>query len=68
MVRHVLADRSVIVRTSWLYSAWGGNFMTRMLGLMQKRAYVRVVADQVAVPTAAKSLARAIWGIVGTPG
>jgi dTDP-4-dehydrorhamnose reductase len=66
-VRRVLADRSVILRTSWLYAASGDNFLTKMLGLMHERASVRVVADQVAVPTAAQSLAKVIWRIVETP-
>jgi dTDP-4-dehydrorhamnose reductase len=57
-----LGDRAVILRTAWVYSATGNNFVRTMLRLMA-RGNVRVVADQVGTPTSAASLAEAIWSI-----
>lgn len=52
---------SMIVRTSWLYSRYGRNFVLTMLGLMRKGAPLCVVSDQTGAPTWARTLARAIW-------
>jgi dTDP-4-dehydrorhamnose reductase len=54
----------VILRTSWLYSSFGRNFVTTMLQLAQTREVVRVVDDQHGAPTAAPDLARAILDVV----
>lgn len=51
------APRSAVVRTSWLFSALGRNFLQIMLGL-RDRASIQVVADQHARPTASADLAR----------
>lgn len=50
-----------IVRTAWVYSATGRNFVLTMLRLFQDRPVVRVIADQVGSPTSADSLARCVW-------
>jgi dTDP-4-dehydrorhamnose reductase len=65
--REILADRAVIVRTSWLYAADGNNFVRTMMRLMSAKGHVRVVADQVGSPTAAISLARVLWALADRP-
>jgi dTDP-4-dehydrorhamnose reductase len=56
-----LPERSVVIRTAWVYAAEGRNFLLTMLRLMAERGQVRVVADKFGAPTAAASVARAIW-------
>ena len=56
--------KSVIIRTAWLYSEFGRNFLKTMLGLLQSRPQVSVVFDQAGSPTYALDLARAIYRIV----
>jgi len=55
--------RAVVLRTSWVYSAAGKNFVRTMLGAAQKVPRLRVVADQRGCPTAARDLAAAIMAI-----
>jgi dTDP-4-dehydrorhamnose reductase len=62
-----LRERSVIVRTAWVYAAVGANFVRTMLRVMRASGAVRVVADQVGTPTAARSLAEALWRIARNP-
>jgi dTDP-4-dehydrorhamnose reductase len=58
---------AVVVRTSWLYSKEGSNFVKTMLRLMDERDELRVVADQTGTPTWSMSLVQAIWAIVHSP-
>ena len=67
-VLRVLAERAVVLRTAWVYAAQGKNFLLTMLRLMRDRGAVRVVADQHGTPTAAVSIARALWRIAELPG
>jgi dTDP-4-dehydrorhamnose reductase len=61
VVLDLMGDRALVVRTAWLYSAGGANFVNTMLRLMKERGQVRVVNDQIGTPTWASSLAGAIW-------
>ena len=56
--------RSVVLRTSWLYSSFGNNFVKTMLRLGKEREMLSVVFDQVGTPTYAADLAQAIMVIV----
>lgn len=60
-VRETLGEHSLIVRTAWLYSLHGHNFVKTMLRLMREREQLGVVADQIGSPTWASGLAGAIW-------
>lgn len=60
-VLSALEDAACIVRTSWLHSAQGANFVTKMLSRMRAGVPARVVTDEIGSPTAAYSLASALW-------
>ncbi len=57
----------VIIRTAWLYSEFGKNFVKTMLNLTATRPELKVVFDQVGTPTYAYDLARAIVRIIERP-
>ncbi|MBR5402887.1 MAG: dTDP-4-dehydrorhamnose reductase [Bacteroidales bacterium] len=59
--------RHIIIRTSWLYSPYGKNFVKTMLELTAKRPVLNVVFDQVGTPTYAGDLAAAIIRILEAP-
>jgi len=56
---------SIIIRTSWVYSRFGNNFVKTMIRLMGERPSLNVVGDQIGAPTYAADLAAAIMHIVG---
>jgi dTDP-4-dehydrorhamnose reductase len=66
-VLEVLPESSVVLRTAWVYAAEGNNFVRTMLRIMNANKSVRVVADQVGTPTAARALAETLWKIVAMP-
>jgi dTDP-4-dehydrorhamnose reductase len=60
----MLNPQSIIIRTSWLYSIHGNNFVKTMMRLGNERKQLHVIFDQVGTPTHARDLASAIVSIV----
>jgi len=55
---------AIVIRTSWLYSTFGNNFVKTMLRIGRERDELRVIFDQVGTPTYAEDLAEAILKII----
>lgn len=55
---------AIVLRTAWLYSDFGNNFVEKILGLLKNRDTIKVVFDQCGTPTYATDLARAIVDII----
>jgi dTDP-4-dehydrorhamnose reductase len=58
-------EKTIVIRTSWVYSSHGNNFIKTMLRLMKERTSVNVVNDQVGSPTFAGDLAEAVLQLIG---
>ena len=56
--------RSMVIRTAWLYSTFGNNFVKTMIRLGKERESLGVIFDQVGTPTYARDLARAIFAAI----
>ena len=66
-----LCTCSMVIRTAWLYSTFGNNFVKTMIRLGRERDSLGVIFDQVGTPTYARDLARAIFSAIRqgvTPG
>lgn len=63
-VTELLEKNSIIIRTAWLYSSHGANFVKTMLRLMQEKQSLTVVDDQIGTPTWANGLAKTIWSAI----
>jgi len=63
-MREINPKNSIIIRTSWVYSSFGANFVKTMLRLGKERDTLGVIFDQVGTPTYAKDLAKTILDIL----
>ncbi len=63
IIEHDLVN-SIIIRTSWVYSSFGNNFLKTMLRLGKEKKELAVIFDQVGTPTYAKDLAKTILDII----
>ena len=64
MVLLSLCPDSIVIRTGWLYSPYGRNFVKTMLDLGRSRKEIRVVSDQIGTPTYSRDLASAIKTVI----
>ena len=58
--------RSMIIRTAWLYSTFGNNFVKTMIRLGKEKPELGVIFDQIGTPTYARDLARVIMTVIET--
>ncbi|WP_153914053.1 dTDP-4-dehydrorhamnose reductase [Shewanella sp. TC10] len=63
-VNQILANQAIIIRTAWVYSQFGNNFVKSMIRLMAEKPQLGIVYDQVGSPTWAAGLANMIWQLV----
>lgn len=63
-VNRILGSQATIVRTAWVYSQFGNNFVKTMLRLMAEKTELGIVGDQVGTPTWAAGLANMLWALI----
>ena len=63
-IQEVMRKGATIIRTGWLYSEFGNNFVKTMLELGANNEKIKVISDQIGTPTYASDLAQAIVGII----
>jgi dTDP-4-dehydrorhamnose reductase len=68
VVQEIMPINAIIIRTSWLYSEYGNNFVDTMLRLGKERDELNVVNDQIGSPTYATNLAYVILEIIQNTG
>ena len=66
-ISEILGSQATIIRTAWVYSVNGNNFVKTMLRLMAEKDQLGIVYDQVGTPTWAKGLAQLIWQLATLP-
>ena len=62
--QHALTSGGMVIRTSWVYSSFGNNFVKTMLRLGREREELGIIYDQIGTPTYARDLAKAILDII----
>lgn len=63
-LQSLLPDAGTIIRTSWLYSEYGANFVKTMLRLMGEKDSLGIVADQIGSPTSTHSLVNFLFTVI----
>ncbi len=63
-IKKIAPKNSCIIRTSWVYSNYGKNFVKTILNLAKQKEELNIISDQVGTPTYAKDLAKAILEII----
>lgn len=66
-IQLIMPNNAAIIRTSWLYSEFGHNFVRTMLSLAKQQTPLNIITDQIGTPTYASDLAAAIIKIINHP-
>ncbi len=64
ILQQIISRQAIIIRTSWLYSSFGNNFVKTMLKLGREREKLTVIFDQIGTPTYAAELANVILKVI----